>query len=70
MPSAEITLTNGLIVTIDPGDYELVGHGVDLGVYVPRESTGGPVEIAFALEEERQSLRLFLRALRRLSQRS
>jgi predicted metal-dependent phosphoesterase TrpH/glycosyltransferase involved in cell wall biosynthesis len=64
--TATFEVTRGLVSSFFPGDYELVGAGVDLGLYVPRDGGSGPLEIAFAVEEERQSLRLFLRALRRL----
>lgn len=48
-----------------PGSYELVRSGADRA---PRreDREGGPLRILFCLEEERGSLRLFLRALRRL----
>jgi glycosyltransferase involved in cell wall biosynthesis len=64
--TATFEVTRGLVSSFFPGDYELVRPGVDLDIYRPREKGGPPVEIAFALAEERQSLRLFLRALRRL----
>jgi glycosyltransferase involved in cell wall biosynthesis len=64
--TATFDVTRGLVSSFFPGDYELVGPGVDLGLYVPGGHGEGPIEIAFAVEEERQSLRLFLRALRRL----
>lgn len=64
--TATFEVTRGLVSSFFPGDYELVPPGVDLGRYLPGEHAPGAPEIAFALEEERQSLRLFLRALRRL----
>ena len=64
--TATFEVTRGLVESFFPGDYELVRPGVDLGLYRPLEKRQAPVEIAFALVEERQSLRLFLRALRRL----
>jgi predicted metal-dependent phosphoesterase TrpH/glycosyltransferase involved in cell wall biosynthesis len=65
--TATFDVTRGLVSSFFPGDYELIGVGVDPGRYAPREPSGRTVEIAFAAEEERQSLRLFLRALRGLS---
>jgi predicted metal-dependent phosphoesterase TrpH/glycosyltransferase involved in cell wall biosynthesis len=64
--------TTELIERFFPGTYELVEPGADYGVngFWPGNSAGGddgPVRIAFCLEEERGALRLFLRALRRLS---
>jgi glycosyltransferase involved in cell wall biosynthesis len=64
--TATFEVTRGLVSSFFPGDYELVRPGVDLELYRPREKREGRLEIAFALAEERQSLRLFLRALRRL----
>jgi predicted metal-dependent phosphoesterase TrpH/glycosyltransferase involved in cell wall biosynthesis len=65
--TATFDVTRGLVSSFFPGDYELIGWGVDLERYAPRRNSRGTVEIAFAAEEERQSLRLFLRALRGLS---
>ncbi len=64
--TATFDVTRGLVSSFFPSDYELIGLGVDVERYAPGERRGGPVEIAFALEEERQALRLFLRALRAL----
>jgi glycosyltransferase involved in cell wall biosynthesis len=64
--TATFEVTRGLVSSFFPGDYQLAPPGVDLDVYVPGERPSGPVELAFAVVEERQSLRLFLRALRRL----
>ena len=47
------------------GDYRVVLPGADAVARVPRPE-GAPLRIAFADEEERGSLRVFLRALRRL----
>ncbi len=65
--TATFDVTRALVSGFFPGHYELIGRGVDLARYAPRERRGRTVEIAFAMEEERQSLRLFLRALRGLS---
>jgi predicted metal-dependent phosphoesterase TrpH/glycosyltransferase involved in cell wall biosynthesis len=63
--------TSELIERFFPGTYELMEPGADGRVegFWPRDREspdGGPVRIAFCLEEERGALRLFLRALRRL----
>jgi predicted metal-dependent phosphoesterase TrpH/glycosyltransferase involved in cell wall biosynthesis len=65
--TATFDVTRGLVSSFFPGEYELIGAGADTERYVPREPAGQGVEIAFAAVEERQSLRLFLRALRGLS---
>jgi predicted metal-dependent phosphoesterase TrpH/glycosyltransferase involved in cell wall biosynthesis len=64
--TAVFEVTRGLVSSFFPGDYQLIGRGVDLERYAPRTRSGRRIEIAFAAEEERQSLRLFLRALRAL----
>ncbi len=62
--------TRQLISGFFPGHYDVVSGGVDLERFSlsgnAERNGGGPVEIAFAMDEERASLRLFLRALRRL----
>jgi predicted metal-dependent phosphoesterase TrpH/glycosyltransferase involved in cell wall biosynthesis len=60
--------TRELISGFFPGQYEVLPGGVDLERYsgARAEPDAGPVEIAFVMDEERASLRLFLRALRRL----
>jgi predicted metal-dependent phosphoesterase TrpH/glycosyltransferase involved in cell wall biosynthesis len=60
--------TRELIGSFFPGHYDVVPGGVDLDRFTPEEQAndGGPVELAFVMDEERASLRLFLRALRRL----
>jgi glycosyltransferase involved in cell wall biosynthesis len=65
--TAIFDVTRGLVSGFFPGDYQLIGQGVDLEQFVPAERTSGTVEIAFAADEERQALRLFLRALRGLA---
>jgi predicted metal-dependent phosphoesterase TrpH/glycosyltransferase involved in cell wall biosynthesis len=62
--TAIFDVTRGLVSSFFPGDYELVGRGVDLERFEPRSRDGGSLEIAFVAGEERQALRLFLRALR------
>jgi predicted metal-dependent phosphoesterase TrpH/glycosyltransferase involved in cell wall biosynthesis len=64
--TATFDVTRGLVSSFFPGDYELIGEGVELSSFAPGGRTRGVVEIAFAAEEERASLRLFLRALRKL----
>jgi predicted metal-dependent phosphoesterase TrpH/glycosyltransferase involved in cell wall biosynthesis len=64
--TATFDVTRALVSRFFPGDYEVVGRGVDLERYAPGNRAEGAVEIAFAADEERQSLRLFLRALRQL----
>jgi len=63
---ATFEVTRGLISSFFPGDYQVVRPGVDLERFAPGARREGPVEIAFVFDEERASLRLFLRALRRL----
>ena len=63
---ATFEVTRGLISSFFPGDYSVVPPGVDLERFTPGERSGDVPEIAFVLDEERPSLRLFLRALRRL----
>lgn len=63
--TASFTATRDLLDRYFPGDYRVVLPGADT---VQREAVeGAPPEIVFAAEEERGALRLFLRALRRLS---
>jgi predicted metal-dependent phosphoesterase TrpH/glycosyltransferase involved in cell wall biosynthesis len=65
--TATFDVTRGLVSSFFPGEYDVIGAGVDPERYAPREPAGQTVEIVFAAEEERHSLRLFLRALRGLS---
>ncbi len=65
--TASFEVTRDLLNRFFPGEYEVVPPGVDLARFEPAERGGeGTVEIAFAAEEERSALRLFLRALSRL----
>jgi len=63
---ATFEVTRGLISSFFPGDYSVVPPGVDLDRFTPGERSGEVPEIAFVLDEERPSLRVFLRALRRI----
>jgi hypothetical protein len=63
--TATFEVTRSLVSRFFPGDYELTPPGVELARFAPVERDG-PVEVAFAAEEERAALRLFVRALRRL----
>jgi predicted metal-dependent phosphoesterase TrpH/glycosyltransferase involved in cell wall biosynthesis len=75
--TASCRTTSDLMERFFPGTYELVTPGADAGVegwwpQADREAGAEgdrerPVRIAFCLQEERGALRLFLRALRRLS---
>jgi glycosyltransferase involved in cell wall biosynthesis len=62
---ASYQTTRELLTRFFPGDYHVIPPGADA---LPRavQPPGGPVTIAFADDEERAALRLFLRGLRRL----
>jgi glycosyltransferase involved in cell wall biosynthesis len=63
--TASFTATRDLLERYFPGDYRVILPGADL---IPIPHAGdGPAEIVFSAEEERGALRLFLRALRRMS---
>ena len=63
--TASYAATRDLVERYFPGRYEVIRPGADL---LPRAGEGeGPPEIVLSVEEERGALRLFLRALRRLS---
>ena len=64
--SASFTVTRELMERYFPGDYRLIRPGADL-LHRTAADAEGPPEIVFSAEEERGALRLFLRALRRLS---
>jgi predicted metal-dependent phosphoesterase TrpH/glycosyltransferase involved in cell wall biosynthesis len=64
--TATFDVTRGLVSGFFPGDYELLGEGVDIARFAPTGRRREGIEIAFAAEEERTALRLFLRALRKL----
>jgi predicted metal-dependent phosphoesterase TrpH/glycosyltransferase involved in cell wall biosynthesis len=57
--------TRDLMTRFFPASYELAAPGADASERTAREP-GAPVRLAFVDVEERQALRLFLRALRRL----
>jgi glycosyltransferase involved in cell wall biosynthesis len=63
--SASFAATRDLVARYFPGDYRVIHPGADL---VERRDEGPHeiVDIVYSAEEERASLRLFLRALRRL----
>ena len=64
--TASFAATRDLVARFFPGDYRVVHPGAEL-VHRPDAREGGPPHIVFSAEEERGALRLFLRALRRLS---
>jgi hypothetical protein len=64
--TATFDVTRGVVSSFFPGEYELIGEGVDLGRFAPAGRRRGVVEIAFVAGEERAALRLFMRAVRRL----
>jgi predicted metal-dependent phosphoesterase TrpH/glycosyltransferase involved in cell wall biosynthesis len=64
--TASFEVTRALVSRFFPGEYDLVLPGADVGKPEKAKARGGTVELAFAMEEERTALRLFLRALRRL----
>ena len=66
--TASFAATRDLIERYFPGDYRMIRPGADL-LHRPG-GDGGPPEIVFSAEEERGALRLFLRALRRVSDRA
>ena len=72
--TAIFDVTRGLVSGFFPGEYRLIGRGVDLEQFTPGRGDGTAakeaVEVAFAADEERQALRLFLRALRGLRAQS
>jgi glycosyltransferase involved in cell wall biosynthesis len=68
---ASFEATRTLLKSHFAADYRVVMPGADVierprSVTASGETLAGPVHIAFVEEEERQALRLFLRALRRL----
>ena len=64
--TASFTVTRELVERYFPGDYRLIHPGADLLHRAGSETDAVP-EIVFSAEEERGALRLFVRALRRLS---
>ena len=63
--TASFAATRDLICRHFPGEYEVIPPGADL-VERPAQGDREIVDIFFSTEEERSSLRVFLRALRRL----
>src|SRR3954454_9566854 len=63
--TASFEVTRELVQRYFPGDYRVIQPGAELVPRAQREETE-TVEILFSHEEERGSLRLFLRALRKL----
>jgi glycosyltransferase involved in cell wall biosynthesis len=64
--TASFAATRDVVERFFPGDYRVIGPGADL-IHRPATDGGDPPEIVFSAEEERGALRVFLRALRRLS---
>jgi glycosyltransferase involved in cell wall biosynthesis len=65
--TASFAATRDLVARYFPGDYRVIHPGADLVERPHREAGQEIVDIVYSAEEERASLRLFLRALRRLS---
>ncbi len=61
--TASYRATRDLMQRYFPSDYEVITPGADL---TPRAERGDPIEIVMVAEEERNALRVFLRALRAL----
>src|SRR3954451_17383630 len=64
--TASFTATRDLVARYFPGDYRVIHPGADIVERTQREGDREIVDIVYSAEEERASLRLFLRALRRL----
>src|SRR3954463_15370766 len=65
--SASFAATRDLVNRYFPGDYRVIYPGADLVERPVRPAEREIVDIVYSAEEERSALRLFLRALRRLS---
>jgi hypothetical protein len=65
--TASFAATRDLVARYFPGDYRVIYPGADLVERTSREPGQEIVDIVYSAEEERGALRLFLRALRRLS---
>jgi hypothetical protein len=65
--TASFAATRDLVARYLPGDYRVIYPGADLVECTSREPGQEIVDIVYSAEEERGALRLFLRALRRLS---
>ncbi|MEA2482286.1 MAG: hypothetical protein QOC55_233 [Thermoleophilaceae bacterium] len=64
--TASFAATRDLVSRYFPGDYRVIHPGADVVEHTDREAGREIVDIVYSAEEERGSLRLFLRALRRL----
>src|SRR4051812_4765359 len=65
--TASFAATRDLVARYFPGDYRVIHPGADLVELPERAGEREIVDIVYSAEEERAALRLFLRALRRLS---
>jgi glycosyltransferase involved in cell wall biosynthesis len=65
--TASFSATRDLVARYFPGDYRVIHPGADLVERRHRAPGREIVDIVYSVEEERAALRLFLRALRRLS---
>jgi glycosyltransferase involved in cell wall biosynthesis/histidinol phosphatase-like PHP family hydrolase len=65
--TASFRATRDLVARYFPGDYRVIHPGADLVERPTSASDREIVDIVYSAEEERAGLRLFLRALRRLS---
>jgi glycosyltransferase involved in cell wall biosynthesis len=65
--TASFQATRDLVCRYFPGDYRVIYPGADLVERPQRGEDREIVDIVYCVEEERSALRLFLRALRRLS---
>src|SRR4051812_20711183 len=65
--TASFQATRDLVCRYFPGDYRVINPGADLVERSDRAPGREIVDIVYSVEEERASLRLFLRALRHLS---
>ena len=63
--TASFAATRDLVASFFPGEYRVIEPGADR-TERSRPAGAGPIEIVFAMEEERAALRVFLRGLRRL----
>src|SRR3954449_6349594 len=65
--TASFAATRDLVARYFPGDYRVIHPGADLVELPERAGEREIIDIVYSAEEERSALRLFLRALRRLS---
>ncbi len=64
--TASFAVTRDLVARFFPGEYEVIRPGAELQ-RLPAPAEEGPPHIVLSAQEERGAMRLFLRALRRLS---